>query len=153
MTNWHALPFEVKSLVLSAFVDCVVQDKGYGCWKSFTQVLVYHKLQASTTHRAMMTSPRSEIGTLLLIVPDLQQELLRFINRKLRAANMLEGRTNHLALKGPDREACILSIMRHQVVYRVPTRFNGAKVNILRHHYECLNIQMIKRQIMGASAK
>jgi len=150
MANWHTLPLEVKSLVLGAFIDCVVQDEGYKCWKSFTRILVFHKFQASTMYRATMTSPRSEIATLLLTIPDLQQELLVIINKKLRAANMLEGRTNHLTLQGPNRKACILSIMRHQVVYRVPTQLNRAEDNTLRPilpHCECLDVEVVNQQI------
>jgi len=83
MASWRALPLEVKSLILDAFIECVLQDEGYRCFEVYGQIAVYPKTKECSFDFVDSSSPQSEISTLMLTAPELQLEALELIDKKL----------------------------------------------------------------------
>lgn len=158
MTNWHTLPLEIKSLILSAHIDCVVQDESFICFKDSLGITVYHNQPSSATTKKNSITRwplQSDLLALLLVAPELKPEAIRLVKWK-PSATFVVNRCLVLVqvLEGDAREWCILSMMklyysRPDVVIRVP-RSRG-------HHdtWICQNvdIDIVNEQIMDAQAK
>ena len=117
MANWCALPFEVKSLIIDAFIEYVLQDEGYQCFRDYDHIAVYHKTKECSIGFVDISSSQSEISTLLLAAPELQQEALGLIDKKLCVTNMLDNQGLWRIEQGAVRKVCILSVLRRQLLH------------------------------------
>jgi hypothetical protein len=157
MTNWHALPLEVKSLILEAYIDCVTHEGGHDEWRVSPDVLWY--LPPSTQAVSLNNYPQEfTLTTFLFVAPELQSTASRLIDKKLSASTKIESgpRVSWRKLKGADVEVCKLSAMRRGIFCEVPFRV------LIRSHSCCerhaygftgLGSEFANQQIEEASAK
>ena len=149
MTNWHALPFELKTLVLKAYIDCIMHEKRDYDWTIYHSALVCIT-SASPAHQ----HPRpAECGlaTLSLVAPELQLEALGLVNMKLRGATMLDVVWR---LEGTKWESCMWSIMRRQLACDVPLEeARGHTAEYTAFCYPGLGVKSVNQQIKAASAE
>lgn len=112
MTNWHALPLELKIQILGAYVDCVVGDDSYVCRRDWSMIFIYHYHKSPPF--VVGPAPKSDFIALLLVAPELRRELLKLIDKKLSGATVLSncGVVSRLADYSLDGDLCFLSMLR-----------------------------------------
>jgi len=88
MTNWHALPLELKNLILSAYIDCVVHNRGDDEWRVDTSVLWYKPPSTRLTPLEFYP-PEFTLTSLLLVAPELKQGARDQIDQKLSATTRI----------------------------------------------------------------
>jgi len=120
MTNWHALPFELKTQVLIAYIHSLVHDNNYRYSRQFGSILVEHWSKSPVIR--WVPSPKSDFVNLLLAAPELQQEILMLIQRKLSSVTILTERTpSSVTIPGElfhqpvDKELYMMSILKQQL--------------------------------------
>jgi len=153
MTNWHALPFELKTLVLKAYIDCVMHEKGDYNWNFYNGRLVCYT-SAWPAHQQLRPAAFG-LAALILVAPELQLEALGLVNAKLRGATMLDEKQNlDWWLGGAKTETCMWSVMRRQLVCDRP--IEEARTRTAEHtrlYYRGLGVEFVNQQIKAASAE
>jgi len=154
MTNWHALPFELKTLVLKAYIDCVMHEKGDYVWSIDHSFLGCFTSSGWPAHQHLSPAEFG-IAALFLVAPELQLEALGLVNKKLRAAAMLDEKSSLYWNLGEDkRELCMWSVMRRQLVCSIPiveARTYYAKYT--GFYYRGLGAKFVNQKIKAASAE
>jgi len=164
MAKWHTLPFEVKSLILSAHIDYVVQDQLYICFTIPSELVVLHsrysrsaipRPSSAESPPQSWSPPQTDLLTLLLVAPELTSEAISLVERKLRVVSLVDrSLCEHLMRAGPQREWCILSMMK--LYYSRPTVVQRIPPN--RLHHDCwickaVDVDIVNGKIMDTQAK
>lgn len=159
MTNWHALPFELKTLVLDAYIDCIAHDGGRDTWRILPNILwIVPGRSAGTKLAPLRTHPREfTVKPLLLVAPELQRTALSLIDKKLSTATKINLRRWEMrSLKGADVKACKLSIMRRRLEYAVIELEVGHVYNpgySVSYGFKGLGCDYVNQQIEEASTR
>jgi len=115
MTNWHALPLELKTQILGAYVNCLLHDADYECRKqSDSSVLVQHFRKSPPF--TLNSPPKSQFEALLLVAPEVQQELFTILDKRLYNAIGLPDVVFSCPWRySINKQMCILGMLRRQL--------------------------------------
>jgi hypothetical protein len=103
MTNWHSLPFELQTQILRAFINSMINDNGYVYHRPTDSIVIEHWSKYPSIR--WVPSPKSDFVNFLLVAPELEQELLMLIQKKLSSATMFtEEKLDRVALLAAESE-------------------------------------------------